>query len=80
MNALLVFMVILLVTTVWIYYTYKAPQSRITIEQEDETVSPSEIMDVLIQRRGFESIRMTEPFLKLKNGSTGTFMPYESGL
>ena len=74
-------MVILLATTVWVYYTYKIQQSQIiTIDQEDDTATPSEIMNVLIQRRGFESIRMTEPFLKLKDGSIGTFTPYESSL
>jgi hypothetical protein len=44
---------------------------------QDEDVKPSEIMNELLKRRGFESIRMTEPFTQLNKGSTGTFKPLE---
>ena len=72
---IVIVMIIIMAVIGWFYIYRRQPKPLQPLE-EDDTTTPSEIMNVLMQRRGFESIRMSEPFAQLKHGSTGAFIPY----
>jgi hypothetical protein len=72
---------ILTILVVVLFYIY-LQNNKQTVNIRIQEPTPSEIYNGMSQTKNYESIRMIEPFEKLKrdNGNTGGFLPNEGYL